>query len=36
MDVASEILQAEGDDMVRISWNMRRIIAKYQETFTVI
>uniref|UniRef100_A0A674CSV5 Enoyl CoA hydratase 1, peroxisomal n=1 Tax=Salmo trutta TaxID=8032 RepID=A0A674CSV5_SALTR len=34
IDMASEVLQAEEDDMARISWNMRRIIAKYQETFT--
>uniref|UniRef100_A0A4W5R4A8 Enoyl CoA hydratase 1, peroxisomal n=1 Tax=Hucho hucho TaxID=62062 RepID=A0A4W5R4A8_9TELE len=36
MDMASEVLQPEGDDMARTSWNMRRIIAKYQETFSVI
>uniref|UniRef100_A0A8C7SWA2 Enoyl CoA hydratase 1, peroxisomal n=1 Tax=Oncorhynchus mykiss TaxID=8022 RepID=A0A8C7SWA2_ONCMY len=36
MDMASEVLQPEGDDMARTSWNMRRIIAMYQETFTVI
>ncbi|XP_062329274.1 delta(3,5)-Delta(2,4)-dienoyl-CoA isomerase, mitochondrial isoform X2 [Osmerus eperlanus] len=36
MDMASDILQPEGDDMARTSWNMRRIITKYQETFSVI
>lgn len=36
MDMASDVLQPEGDDMARISWNMRRTIAKYQETFSVI
>uniref|UniRef100_A0A8C7TQ82 Enoyl CoA hydratase 1, peroxisomal n=1 Tax=Oncorhynchus mykiss TaxID=8022 RepID=A0A8C7TQ82_ONCMY len=36
MDMASEVLQPEVDDMARTSWNMRRIIAKYQETFSVI
>uniref|UniRef100_A0A8C7IZW9 Delta(3,5)-Delta(2,4)-dienoyl-CoA isomerase, mitochondrial n=1 Tax=Oncorhynchus kisutch TaxID=8019 RepID=A0A8C7IZW9_ONCKI len=36
MDMASEVLHPEGDDMARTSWNMRRIIAKYQETFSVI
>lgn len=36
MDMASDVLQPEGDDMARTSWNMRRIIAKYQDTFSVI
>ncbi|XP_066099294.1 delta(3,5)-Delta(2,4)-dienoyl-CoA isomerase, mitochondrial [Saccopteryx bilineata] len=36
MDMASTILQPEGDDVARISWNLRNIIAKYQETFSVI
>lgn len=36
MGMASDILQPEGDDTARISWNVRRIIAKYQETFSVI
>ncbi|XP_062408603.1 delta(3,5)-Delta(2,4)-dienoyl-CoA isomerase, mitochondrial [Sardina pilchardus] len=36
MDMASDVLQPEGDDIARTSWNMRRIIAKYQETFSVI
>ncbi|KAL0972987.1 hypothetical protein UPYG_G00197350 [Umbra pygmaea] len=36
MDLASDILQPTGDDMARRSWNIRHMIAKYQETFTVI
>uniref|UniRef100_A0A8C9ZEU9 Delta(3,5)-Delta(2,4)-dienoyl-CoA isomerase, mitochondrial n=1 Tax=Sander lucioperca TaxID=283035 RepID=A0A8C9ZEU9_SANLU len=36
MDMASDILQPEGDDTARISWNLRQIITKYQETFSVI
>ncbi|KAM6959533.1 delta(3,5)-Delta(2,4)-dienoyl-CoA isomerase, mitochondrial [Aplochiton taeniatus] len=36
MDMASDVLQPLGDDMARRSWNLRTIIAKYQETFTVI
>lgn len=36
LDMASDVLQPEGDDMARISWNMRKTIAKYQETFSVI
>ncbi|CAJ1066113.1 delta(3%2C5)-Delta(2,4)-dienoyl-CoA isomerase, mitochondrial [Xyrichtys novacula] len=36
MDMASDVLQPRGDDMARISWNLRKTIAKYQETFSVI
>ncbi|KAM8905085.1 delta(3,5)-Delta(2,4)-dienoyl-CoA isomerase, mitochondrial isoform 2-T2 [Spinachia spinachia] len=36
MDMASDILIPEGDDAARIAWNMKRVIAKYQETFSVI
>lgn len=36
MDMASEILQPQGDDTARMSWHVRRIITKYQETFSVI
>ncbi|XP_072316117.1 delta(3,5)-Delta(2,4)-dienoyl-CoA isomerase, mitochondrial [Eucyclogobius newberryi] len=36
MDMASDVLQPEGDDSARIAWNMRKIISKYQETFSVI
>ncbi|XP_037631423.1 delta(3,5)-Delta(2,4)-dienoyl-CoA isomerase, mitochondrial-like [Sebastes umbrosus] len=32
----SDVLQPEGDDTARISWNLRKIVTKYQETFTVI
>ncbi|XP_004690656.1 PREDICTED: delta(3,5)-Delta(2,4)-dienoyl-CoA isomerase, mitochondrial [Condylura cristata] len=36
MDMASDILQPRGDDVARISWHLRSLIAKYQETFSVI
>ncbi|KAG7234905.1 hypothetical protein INR49_003642, partial [Caranx melampygus] len=36
MDMASDVLQPQGDDTARISWNLRQKIAKYQETFSVI
>ncbi|XP_077468351.1 delta(3,5)-Delta(2,4)-dienoyl-CoA isomerase, mitochondrial isoform X1 [Stigmatopora argus] len=36
MDMAGEILQPDGDDTARISWNLRKSIRKYQDTFTVI
>ncbi|XP_062843526.1 delta(3,5)-Delta(2,4)-dienoyl-CoA isomerase, mitochondrial [Trichomycterus rosablanca] len=36
MDLAGDVLQPQGDDTARMSWNLRRIIARYQETFTVI
>ncbi|XP_042369911.1 delta(3,5)-Delta(2,4)-dienoyl-CoA isomerase, mitochondrial-like [Plectropomus leopardus] len=36
MDMASDVLQPEGDDVARNSWNMRKIITKYQETFSII
>ncbi|XP_010778722.1 delta(3,5)-Delta(2,4)-dienoyl-CoA isomerase, mitochondrial-like, partial [Notothenia coriiceps] len=36
MDMAGDVLQPEGDDMARRSWNMKKIITKYQETFSVI
>lgn len=36
MDMAADILQPEGDDVARTSWNMRRLVAKYQETFSII
>ncbi|XP_035584520.1 delta(3,5)-Delta(2,4)-dienoyl-CoA isomerase, mitochondrial-like [Zalophus californianus] len=35
-DIASEILQPHGDDVARISWYLRRLISRYQETFSVI
>ncbi|CAK6981525.1 delta(3%2C5)-Delta(2,4)-dienoyl-CoA isomerase, mitochondrial isoform X1 [Scomber scombrus] len=36
MDMASDVLQPQGDDVARISWNIRKTIARYQETFSVI
>lgn len=34
--MASDVLQPEGDDTARVSWNLRKTITKYQETFSVI
>ncbi|KAK2846577.1 hypothetical protein Q5P01_009576 [Channa striata] len=36
MDMAGDILQPEGDDTARISWNLRKTVTSYQETFSVI
>lgn len=36
MDMAGDVLQPDGDDTARTSWNMRKTIVKYQETFSVI
>ncbi|XP_071351837.1 delta(3,5)-Delta(2,4)-dienoyl-CoA isomerase, mitochondrial isoform X2 [Trachinotus anak] len=36
MDMASDVLQPQGDDTARVSWNLRKKIIKYQETFSVI
>ncbi|XP_062996592.1 delta(3,5)-Delta(2,4)-dienoyl-CoA isomerase, mitochondrial [Elgaria multicarinata webbii] len=36
MEMGSEILMAQGDDMARKAWNLRRKIRGYQETFTVL
>ncbi|XP_057684888.1 delta(3,5)-Delta(2,4)-dienoyl-CoA isomerase, mitochondrial-like isoform X2 [Corythoichthys intestinalis] len=36
MDMAGDILQPEGDDTARISWNLKKTISKYQNTFSVI
>ncbi|XP_047557160.1 delta(3,5)-Delta(2,4)-dienoyl-CoA isomerase, mitochondrial-like [Lutra lutra] len=36
MDMASEILRPQGDDVARTSWYLRSLISKYQETFSVI
>ncbi|KAM9732831.1 delta(3,5)-Delta(2,4)-dienoyl-CoA isomerase, mitochondrial [Menidia menidia] len=36
MDMASDVLQPPGDDTARISWNMRKVIRRYQETFSAI
>uniref|UniRef100_A0A8C3X328 Delta(3,5)-Delta(2,4)-dienoyl-CoA isomerase, mitochondrial n=1 Tax=Catagonus wagneri TaxID=51154 RepID=A0A8C3X328_9CETA len=36
MDMASDILQPQGDDVARISWYFHNLITRYQETFNVI
>ncbi|XP_043975932.1 delta(3,5)-Delta(2,4)-dienoyl-CoA isomerase, mitochondrial isoform X2 [Gambusia affinis] len=36
MDMAADILQPEGDDTARIAWNLRKLIRRYQETFSVL
>ena len=36
MDMAADVLQPQGEDTARISWNLRKKIAEYQETFSVI
>ncbi|XP_021562859.1 delta(3,5)-Delta(2,4)-dienoyl-CoA isomerase, mitochondrial [Carlito syrichta] len=36
MDMASDILQPPGTDVARISWHLRDLITRYQETFNVI
>ncbi|XP_076837466.1 delta(3,5)-Delta(2,4)-dienoyl-CoA isomerase, mitochondrial isoform X2 [Brachyhypopomus gauderio] len=36
MDIAGDLLHPEGDDTARTSWYLRRIVSKYQETFSVI
>ncbi|KAM7412572.1 hypothetical protein PAMA_020111 [Pampus argenteus] len=36
MDMAGDVLQPQGDDTARVSWNLRKTIVKYQETFSVI
>ncbi|XP_059522627.1 delta(3,5)-Delta(2,4)-dienoyl-CoA isomerase, mitochondrial [Myotis daubentonii] len=36
VDMASDLLQPQGDDVARISWYLRSLIARYQETFSVI
>ncbi|XP_014704168.1 delta(3,5)-Delta(2,4)-dienoyl-CoA isomerase, mitochondrial [Equus asinus] len=36
VDMASDLLQPQGEDAARISWHLRRLIASYQETFSVI
>uniref|UniRef100_A0A3Q1GHM0 Enoyl CoA hydratase 1, peroxisomal n=1 Tax=Acanthochromis polyacanthus TaxID=80966 RepID=A0A3Q1GHM0_9TELE len=34
--VASNVLQPGGDDIGRVSWNIRNILLEYQDTFSVI
>ncbi|XP_058136188.1 delta(3,5)-Delta(2,4)-dienoyl-CoA isomerase, mitochondrial [Dasypus novemcinctus] len=36
MDMASHIMQPRGEDVARMSWYLRDIISRYQETFSVI
>lgn len=36
MDVGSDLLQPQGDDPARISWYLRDLIRRYQETFSII
>ncbi|XP_075393285.1 delta(3,5)-Delta(2,4)-dienoyl-CoA isomerase, mitochondrial [Tenrec ecaudatus] len=36
MDMASDIMQPQGEDVARISWYLRDLITRYQETFSVI
>ncbi|XP_019716888.1 delta(3,5)-Delta(2,4)-dienoyl-CoA isomerase, mitochondrial isoform X1 [Hippocampus comes] len=36
IDMAGDLLQPDGDDTARISWNLRKNITKYQNTFSVI
>ncbi|KAM5296067.1 delta(3,5)-Delta(2,4)-dienoyl-CoA isomerase, mitochondrial [Glossophaga mutica] len=36
MDMASDILQPQGDDVARTSWHLRNLITRYQEAFNVI
>lgn len=36
MDLAPDLLQPQGDDVARISWHLRHLISRYQETFSVI
>ncbi|XP_008281288.1 delta(3,5)-Delta(2,4)-dienoyl-CoA isomerase, mitochondrial isoform X2 [Stegastes partitus] len=36
MDMADNLLQPEGDDTARISWNVKKLITQYQETFSAI
>ncbi|XP_054884337.1 delta(3,5)-Delta(2,4)-dienoyl-CoA isomerase, mitochondrial [Poeciliopsis prolifica] len=36
MDMATDILQPEGDDTARIAWNVRKLVKRYQETFSVL
>ncbi|XP_068601360.1 delta(3,5)-Delta(2,4)-dienoyl-CoA isomerase, mitochondrial [Brachionichthys hirsutus] len=36
LDTADLLLQPKGDDVARVSWNVRKTVAKYQETFSVI
>lgn len=35
-DMATDVLQPQGDDTARVSWNLRKKITAFQETFSVI
>ncbi|XP_016061973.1 PREDICTED: delta(3,5)-Delta(2,4)-dienoyl-CoA isomerase, mitochondrial isoform X2 [Miniopterus natalensis] len=36
VEMAGDLLQPQGDDAARISWSLRGLITRYQETFSVI
>ncbi|XP_057568706.1 delta(3,5)-Delta(2,4)-dienoyl-CoA isomerase, mitochondrial [Hippopotamus amphibius kiboko] len=36
VDMASGLLKPPGDDVARISWHLRSLLSRYQETFSVI
>lgn len=36
MELGSVFLMAQGDDVARKSWNIRKKIREYQESFTVL
>ncbi|XP_036602209.1 delta(3,5)-Delta(2,4)-dienoyl-CoA isomerase, mitochondrial [Trichosurus vulpecula] len=36
MDMSGELIQPQGQDTARVSWNLREFIAQHQETFNVI
>ncbi|XP_006901175.1 PREDICTED: delta(3,5)-Delta(2,4)-dienoyl-CoA isomerase, mitochondrial [Elephantulus edwardii] len=36
VDMASDLLQPQGDDVARRSWYIRNLITRYQETFNVL
>ncbi|XP_027711253.1 delta(3,5)-Delta(2,4)-dienoyl-CoA isomerase, mitochondrial [Vombatus ursinus] len=36
MDMGGELFQPQGEDTARISWNLRHLITRYQESFTVL
>ncbi|KAM9801465.1 delta(3,5)-Delta(2,4)-dienoyl-CoA isomerase, mitochondrial [Neosynchiropus ocellatus] len=36
MDMAPILMQPEGDDVGRIAWDLRKLISRFQETFTAL
>lgn len=36
MDMSNDVLQPRGEDTARKSWNLRKKIVEFQETFSVI